>query len=95
MNDIQVHRYSMDTIELTKQSLSQWARSLSTPGRPVTAYFIQLSFRDLAAERRKYFNQIPTRLVLSDAQVDALIDVGGELLRGNPEFRRLLIDLGR
>lgn len=95
INDIQVHRYSIDTIELTKQSLANWAKALSTPGRPVSAYFIQLSFRDLAAERREYFNQIPTRLVLSDAQVDALIDVGGELLRGNPEFRRLLIDLGR
>jgi NTE family protein len=95
INDIQVHRYSIDTIELTKQSLASWAEALSTPGRPVSAYFIQLSFRDLAAERREYFNQIPTRLVLSDAQVDALVDVGGELLRGNPEFRRLLTDLGR
>jgi len=27
--------------------------------------------------------------------VDALIDVGGELLRNNPEFRRLLTDVGR
>jgi len=95
INDIQVHRYSIDTIELTKQSLANWAKALSTPDRPVTAYFIQLSFRDLAAERREFFNQIPTRLALSDGQVDALIDVGGELLRNNPEFRRLLTDVGR
>ena len=68
---------------------------LSTPDRPVTAYFIQLSFKDLAPARRSFFNQIPTRLVLSDDQVDALIDVGGELLRGNPQFQRLLTDVDR
>lgn len=95
MNDIQVHRYSSDTIELMKQSLAKWAKTLSTPGRPVTAYFIQLSFRDLAPEERKYFNQIPTRLVLSNEQVDRLIAVGDQLLRSNSEFRRLLEDLVR
>jgi NTE family protein len=95
MSDIPLNRYSADTIELTKQSLSSWAKMLSTPDRPVTAYFIQLSFKDLAPERRSYFNQIPTRLVLSDDQVDALIDVGGELLRTNPQFQRLLTDVDR
>jgi len=95
MNDIQVHRYSIDTIDLTKQSLAQWAKALSTPGRPVTAYFIQLSFRDLAPDRRRSFNQIPTRFALSNEQVDRLIEVGGELLRSNPEFQRLLADFHR
>ena len=95
INDIQVHRYSSDTIELMKQSLAEWAKTLSAPERPVTAYFIQLSFRDLAPERRKSFNQIPTRFVLSNEQVDRLIAVGGELLRANPEFQRLLADIAR
>jgi NTE family protein len=95
MNDIQVHRYSSDTIELMKQSLAEWAKALSTPARPVTAYFIQLSFRDLAPERRKSFNQIPTRFALNNEQVDRLIAVGGELLRSNPEFQRLLADIVR
>ncbi|MGW8270444.1 MAG: patatin-like phospholipase family protein [Burkholderiales bacterium] len=95
MNDIQVHRYSVDTIELTKQSLAEWAKALSTPDRPVAAYFIQLSFRNLAPERRSFFNQIPTRLALNDAQVDALIAAGAELLRTSPEFQRLLADLSR
>jgi len=95
MNDIQVHRYSIDTIELMKQSLAKWAKALSTPERPVTPYFIQLSFRDLAPERRTSFNQIPTRFALNNEQVDRLIAVGGELLRANPEFQRLLADIAR
>jgi len=95
MNDIQVHRYSVDTIELMKQSLAQWAKALSTPEHPVRAYFIQLSFRDLAPDRRRSFNQIPTRFALSNEEVDRLIAVGGELLRTNPEFQRLLADIGR
>jgi len=95
MNDIQVHRYSVDTIELMKQSLAQWAKTLSAPERPVRAYFIQLSFRDLAPDRRRAFNQIPTRFALSNDEVDRLIAVGGELLRTNPEFQRLLAEIAR
>jgi hypothetical protein len=36
---------------------------------------------------QEYFN------LLEDEQVDRLIEAGGELLRNNPEFRRLLSDL--
>jgi NTE family protein len=43
--------------------------------------------------QREFLNQIPTSFSLTDEQVDALIAAGGELLRGNPEFRRLLADL--
>ena len=93
MSDIQLHRYNVETIELTKQSLANYAKALSTPERPVAHYFIQLSFRDVAPERRRFLNLIPTSFVLTDEQVDQLIEAAGELLRGNPEFQRLLADL--
>jgi NTE family protein len=95
MSDVQLHRYNAATIDLTKQSLTRWAREVSTPQRPVTAYFIQLSFRDVAKpELRRFFNRTPTSFSLTGEQVDRLIEAGGQLLRDNPEFRRLLADLG-
>jgi NTE family protein len=94
MSDVQLHRYNVATIELMKNSLGRWAQELSTPERPVTPYFILLDFREIQEpERRRFFNQTPTSFSLTDEQVDRLIEVGGELLRNDPEFRRLLSDL--
>ncbi len=94
MSDVQLHRYNVATIELMQGSINRWAQELSTPETPVTPYFIQLHFKNIQdPERRRVFNQIPTNFHLSDEQVDRLIEVGGELLRNNPEFRRLLSDL--
>lgn len=94
MSDVQLHAYNVATIELTKQSLARWAKELSTPEKPVTSYFIQLRFKDLDdPAQRKFINRIPTSFKLTDEQVDRLIEAGGQLLRDNAEFRRLLTDL--
>jgi NTE family protein len=94
MSDVQLHRYNVATIELMRNSLKRWAQDLSTPETAVTPYSIVLDFRQIQdPERRRFFNQIPTNFHLSDEQVDRLIEAGGELLRNNPEFRRLLSDL--
>ena len=95
MSDIQLHRYNVATIELTKASMAHWAKAMSTPQRPVTPYFIYVNFRDVEdPAEQEYFNQVPTGLKLTDEQVDRLIEVAGELLSGNSEFRRLVSDLG-
>ena len=92
--DITLHRYSAATIELTKSGLARWATEMSTPQKHVEPYFIHLTFRDIEdPARRKHIDQVPTSFRLSDEQVDSLIEVAGELLRQNPEFRRLLTDL--
>ena len=94
MSSIQLHRYNAATIELIRNDIKLWAQAMSTPETPVTPYFILLNFKDLQdPEQLEYFNQIPTSFNLDDEQVDRLIEVGGELLRNNPEFRRLLSDL--
>jgi NTE family protein len=75
--------------------VKRWARDLSTLGRPVTPHYIQVGFRDLEQpEARHFFNQIPTSFDLSDEQVDRLIAAGRELLRNNPDYRRLVAALG-
>jgi len=94
MSDIQLHLYNMATVELIKETLTRWTNELSTPQRPVEAYFIFLSFKDIKdPERRAFFNEVPTSFNLTTEQVEGLIEVGGELLRDHPEFRRLLADL--
>ena len=93
MSDVQLHRYNTETIVLMKERLEKWTKAVSTPERPVAGYFIQLSFRDIAPQRRKFFNRITTSFALTDKQVDQLIAAGGDLMRSNPEFQRLLADL--
>jgi len=95
MSDVQLHRYNVATLELMKKSTKRWARDLSTPGRPVAPYFIQVGFRDVRQpELLRFFNQVPTSFALSDEQVDKLIAAGRELLRNNPDFQRFLAGMG-
>ncbi len=93
MSDIQLHRYNTEILELTKETLANWSKELSTPQRPLQTYLIQLTFKDIPPERRRFFNQIATSFALSDEQIDALIAAGGELLQKNAEFQRLLADI--
>ena len=44
MSDVQLHRYNVATLDLMKTSTKRWARDLSTPGRTVAPYFIQVGF---------------------------------------------------
>ena len=94
LSNVQLRRYSTDTIALIENSLKRWAKEISTPGRPVESYFILLDFNGIEdPEQREFLNQMPTSFSLTDEQVDALIAAGGELLRNHPEFRRLMADL--
>jgi len=94
VTDIQLRRYNNATLKLMKESITRWAKELSVPERPVTPYFIQISFRDIQQpERRVFFNRIPTSFALSDEQVDRLITAGRELLRNNPDFQQFVADL--
>ncbi len=78
-----------------QKSVTRWARELSTPERPVTPYFIQVSFRDIEQpERLQFFTRIPTSFSLDDEQVDRLIAAGRELLHRNPDYQRFLADQG-
>jgi NTE family protein len=95
VSDTQLHRYNTDTLELMDKSLTRWARELSTGGRRVKPYFVQLGIKDVRQpEELDYLNTIPTSFSLSDEQVDRLIKAGRELLRSNPDYQRFLISVG-
>jgi len=94
VTNIQLHRYNVATLQQTQQGLARWTQQLSTPERPVSSYFIRLSFEDVAdSPLRRFLNEIPTSLALNNEQIDRLITTGRELLRNNPEFQRLLASL--
>ncbi len=94
VTNIQLHRYNVATLQQTQQALTRWAGNLSTPERPVSPYFIRLSFEDVPeGPLRRFLNEIPTSFALDADQVDQLIATGRELLRNNADFKRLLANL--
>lgn len=95
VTDIQLHLYNTETNALTRQQLMVWAETLSTVEHPIEPYFIELDVVDIAdPEERMKFNDIPTSFSLEKAQADALISTARRLLRHNPEYQKLLRDIG-
>ena len=95
VSNAQLHRYNTDTLELIDKSLTQWSRELSTGGKRVKPYFVQLGIQDIGQPEELHFlNSIPTSFNLSDEQVDRLIAAGRQLLRNNPDFKHFLASVG-
>lgn len=96
VSGVQLHRYNVATLGLVEAELNQWAAELSTPERPVNAYFVQVTFEDIKQAQLKLFlNKVPTSFSLTDEQVDTLTDSARNLLRNEETFQRLLSDLGQ
>lgn len=95
MTDIQLHRYNLESNALLKKEVKEWAASISRPDMEVEPYFIELDFEDSGdKELELYFNMIPTSLSLEKDQVDKIIVTSRKLLREEPEYKRLLKNLG-
>jgi NTE family protein len=91
---IQMTRYTSATLNQMQDTLTQWGEELSTPEHPVSTHFIQIKFDSIADEKeREFLNNIPTSFSLTDEQVDALIKAGRELLRNNPDFKKLIAEM--
>ncbi len=95
VTDMQLHLYNTETLTLLKQEMMQWAEAISTTEQPVTPYFIELNLNDVEdSEQKVYFNNIPTSFSLEKEQADRLINTARRLLRNNPEYQKLLQELG-
>lgn len=95
VTDMQLHLYNTETNSLIKEQLMQWSKSISTKESPVVPYLIELDVSDIKdPEERMYFNRIPTSFSLKKEQVDNLIETVKRLLRQNPEYQKLLKDMG-
>ena len=87
----QITRYSTDTIDIVETAYKFWTEQISTPDRPVTIDFVEVSFQAVKdATKREYLNNIGTNFDLNDEQVDRLISAAREVLRVSPELKRFL-----
>lgn len=87
----QIRRLNFDTLMLTRSTLREMGRALSTPDHTVRTHFIEVSFDLIEDEKeRDSFKRLPTSFVLSEEQVDALLEIGQRLLEESPQFRELV-----
>ena len=83
----QIGRYNYDTIDIVRYSFEYWTKQASTPQRPVTFDFVEVSFNQVHDEnQRQALNNIGTNFELDDDEVDLLIKAAGEVLRGVTRF---------
>ena len=92
VKDIPIGRYSFETTELFRARLETLA---SDSGNADTSFYLaEVTFEALSDPlEHKRFVDIPTSFALPAADVEALRQVAGRLLRDSPGYRRLLHDL--
>ena len=72
-------------------TFERWAHDESTPERPVTFHFVEVSFDRVRDDsERDYLNSIGTNFNLSDEQVNRLIAAAGQVLRESTEFQAFI-----
>lgn len=83
-------------ITACQKKLDQCPGSPQLPKLPaeIDPYVIEVDFEAIAdAERRNYFLSLPTSFALEKDQVQALIDVGSQLLNESQDFKALIESL--
>jgi NTE family protein len=95
ISSAQINRYSIESIQLVKESLEMWTADLSElTGQEVKPFFIQVDFYGVQDhEKKNRVNMISTSFSLPDEEVDGLRDAARFLLNESPEFQRLLKEL--
>ena len=87
----QIGRYNYDTLDIVRYSFEYWTNKVSTPQRPVSFDFVEVSFNVVRDEdQRQALNNIGTNFHLDDDAVDLLIKAAGEVLRESSEFQAFL-----
>src|SRR5208282_1011341 len=98
-----VSHYSFETIELFREAMARLSRereatrfqTADSHRLGLTTYTIELRFNQLADESdRRFFNSVPTSLQLPPSTVDRLKRLAAVELKKNPEFQRLVQNLG-
>ncbi len=98
-----VSHYSFETLELFREVTARLSREHGASSHQtgdsqpveITTYVIELHFNQLADESdRRFFNSVPTSLQLPASTVERLKHLAAVELRRNPDFQRLVQDLG-
>lgn len=93
----QIDRYSLESIQLMKDSLIKWSAILSKEaGYEVKPFLIQVDFKGLQnKQQNKIANKVSTSLALPSDQVDGLRKAARHLLTQSPEFQKLINELNQ
>jgi NTE family protein len=92
MSADQINRHSEDTIQLVKYAFDKWVKEGSTPDRPLTFHFVEVSFNKLTDDKeREFLNKIGTNYNLTDEEVDRLIAAARKVLRESKDFQKFLM----
>lgn len=99
VSTIMINRYNFETIELTRSSMRDWAQELrvqlGVKNPEKNFYLIEVSLNALQSdEERETLCALPTALHLPKNDVDHLRYAAKRVLYDNPEFQRLVSDLG-
>jgi NTE family protein len=87
----QMNRYNEDTIKIVRATFEQWVKKKSTPERPVTFHFVEVSFNKVRDDNeRDFLNGIGTNFDLNDEQVNHLVAAAGQILRESEELKEFL-----
>jgi NTE family protein len=101
--DIPINRYSTDTLLLIHFAVQMWRNELrnrasgaeSAFTQDADIYFIDVSLNAIEdLVEREYLMKIPTTLYLTDPQIDHLLSAAARLIRNDPEFQRLMKEIG-
>lgn len=94
VSDAQLQRYNTESLVLVENGLKEWTADFSTPDRQIKSYFIQVDFQSIHdPQKRLLFNSIATSFSLPGDEVDNLVETARQLLRSDPEFKRLVDDI--
>ncbi len=91
VSDIMMSRYTADTSHIVRTAYTDWTEAEARRGNPVNFEFVEVSFDQvLNPLDRERLNDTPTSFEIDDAQVDALIKYGREVLEQSPDYKQFL-----
>jgi len=94
--NVQIDRYSVETLELLRSNFRLWQERAKAAGALMDFHIIEVDFvaaRDQA--ERDYLNHVPTTLTLPADDVDRLREAARTILRRSPEFQKLRVALSK
>ncbi|NJN36147.1 MAG: hypothetical protein HC794_02685 [Nitrospiraceae bacterium] len=94
--DIPIRRSTEQNLGLLRDRIAAWERiPMSDDGSLTDFYYIEVNLRGGSKSPLKQrLNDIPTALSLDAPDIDLLRQFAATELEGNPEFRRLIRDVG-
>lgn len=101
--NIQFNKYNIETLDLLRNKFPEWKKQIiegrckkksDASCKNIEFDLIEVNLRDVPAENRKAFLNIPTSLELPAETVDLLKDAGGDLLRRSEVYQNVIKKLG-